>query len=240
MNRDGHDLGSILGVFAHPDDEAYLCGGLMMAAVDDGRRVVCVTATRGEAGFPDGDTRPIAERQAVRASECAASLEVLGVTEHHWLDYPDGGCHLVDAREPVAELTALIDEIRPDTVLTFGPDGMTGHGDHVAASRWTTAAVHQARAPTRLLYATKTPDWNDRFRVHIDLDGVMMVEGMKPPAVEPDALAVWFRAEGPLLERKVAALRCQASQIEPLATAVGEVAFRDLVADEFFREASAD
>ena len=41
------DLGTIMSVWAHPDDEAYLCGGLMAAAVDAGSRVVCVTATRG-------------------------------------------------------------------------------------------------------------------------------------------------------------------------------------------------
>ena len=46
-------LGTVLGVWAHPDDEAYLAGGLMAAAVDAGARVVCVTATRGERGTPD-------------------------------------------------------------------------------------------------------------------------------------------------------------------------------------------
>jgi LmbE family N-acetylglucosaminyl deacetylase len=46
-------LGTIVGVWAHPDDEAYLSGGLMAAAGDAGSRVVCVTATRGERGTPD-------------------------------------------------------------------------------------------------------------------------------------------------------------------------------------------
>ena len=46
-------LGTILGIWAHPDDEAYLSGGLMALARDTGSRVVCVTATRGELGTPD-------------------------------------------------------------------------------------------------------------------------------------------------------------------------------------------
>ena len=46
-------LGTILGVWSHPDDEAYLSGGLMALARDNGQRVVCVTATRGERGTPD-------------------------------------------------------------------------------------------------------------------------------------------------------------------------------------------
>src|SRR5687767_15747549 len=41
-------LGTVLGIWAHPDDEAYLSGGLMAMARDHGSRVVCVTATRGE------------------------------------------------------------------------------------------------------------------------------------------------------------------------------------------------
>jgi LmbE family N-acetylglucosaminyl deacetylase len=43
-------LGTILGIWAHPDDEAYLSGGLMALATDAGSRVVCATATRGELG----------------------------------------------------------------------------------------------------------------------------------------------------------------------------------------------
>ena len=44
------DLGTILGVWAHPDDDIYLSAGLMAAAVEAGQRVVDVTATRGEGG----------------------------------------------------------------------------------------------------------------------------------------------------------------------------------------------
>lgn len=247
MTLDPHDLGTILGVWAHPDDEAWLSAGLMATATDDDRRVVCVTATKGEAGFPDGDTRSIVERKALRASECATCLKVLGVTEHHWFDYPDGGCRRVEPAEPVAKLTALIEEVQPDTVLTFGPDGMTGHDDHIAVSRWTTQALRQAPAwttdapsPARLLYATKTADWNRRFSASIDPAKVMMIEGMEPPGVEAEALAVSFRAEGQLLDRKLQALRAQASQIEPLYEMVGELAFGELIAEEFFRNARAD
>ena len=90
LHHDG-DVGTLLAVFAHPDDEAYLVGGLMAIAADAGRRVVCVTATRGERGFPDDDPRSLDERIAVREAEMAACLDVLGVLEHHWLDLPDGG-----------------------------------------------------------------------------------------------------------------------------------------------------
>ena len=60
-------LGTILGIWAHPDDEAYLSGGLMAIARQAGCRVVCVTATRGELGTGDPVTWPpdrLAEERA--------------------------------------------------------------------------------------------------------------------------------------------------------------------------------
>ena len=235
-DRDG-ELGSILAVFAHPDDEAYLAGALMARAVDEGRRVVCVTATRGELGFADDDPRSAEERAAVRTAEMAACLGILGVEEHHWLDLPDGAGEEVPDEVPVARIAELIDEIRPDTTLTFGPDGQTYHVDHMAISRWTTQAVATARHPTRLLYAAMTEEWVQLFATHgVDLSQVMMVPGAVPPTVPAEELAVWFRAEGDLLDRKVRALRAQASQVEPLVQQFGVEAFAVQAADEFYRE----
>jgi len=61
------DLGTVLGVWGHPDDEAYLASGLMALAVREGRRVACLTATRGEAGFPDLEVLSEAERRSMAA-----------------------------------------------------------------------------------------------------------------------------------------------------------------------------
>src|SRR5207244_4393370 len=89
--------GAILSVWAHPDDESYCCAGLMAAAVKAGRRVVCVTATRGELGSTDPVRWPAGPPLAeIRIEELAASLAELGVTEHAWLDYPAGSCAAVD------------------------------------------------------------------------------------------------------------------------------------------------
>ena len=106
-------------MWAHPDDEGYLSAGIMADAVRNGNRVVCVTATRGEAADPE--RWPPAELAEIREAEIANALEILGVTDHRWLGYPDGGCADVDAEEAVARIAAIIDEVQPDTVLTFGP-----------------------------------------------------------------------------------------------------------------------
>ena len=94
------ELGTILGIWAHPDDEAYLSGGLMALARDNGQRVVCVTATRGERGTPDPVAWPPDRLAAERTQELAQCLSVLGVHEHHWLDYRDGECAGADRTRP--------------------------------------------------------------------------------------------------------------------------------------------
>ena len=90
------NTGTLLGVWAHPDDEAYLSAGLMAAARRHGHRVVVVTATAGEHGTAHPDVWPPARLAAHRRDELAASLAALGVVEHLVLGHADGGCHLVD------------------------------------------------------------------------------------------------------------------------------------------------
>ncbi|HEX2046815.1 MAG TPA: PIG-L family deacetylase [Acidimicrobiales bacterium] len=230
-------LGTVLGVWAHPDDEAYLSGGLMAAAVDAGARVVCVTATRGERGTPDPERWPPERLAPVRDGELAASLAVLGVTDHRHLGYPDGACDRVPPGAAVARLRELIAEVRPDTVLTFGPDGMTGHPDHRTVSAWTTSAVRGSDlggAP-RLLYASHSASWCDRFdALHRALD--LFPPGLPVPVGNAE-VAVELVLPDDLLDRKLAALRAHASQVEPLIALLGEAAFRAWVADECFRSA---
>src|SRR3954465_5623052 len=156
------DLGTVLSVWAHPDDETYLCGGLMADAVRQGNRVVCVTATRGELGSPDEERWPPgAPLAAVRPEELMAALAELGVTEHIWLDYPDGGCLDADFDEAVRRLRAIVEDVNPDTVLTFGPDGLTGHDDHITVGRWAVEAARGSGASVHV--AVNTEDWLAEF-----------------------------------------------------------------------------
>ena len=82
----------------------------MAMARDNGSRVVCVTATRGELGTPDPDAWPPQRLAAERTGELARCLEILGVTEHHWLGYRDGECaDGATRRSAVARLCEVID-----------------------------------------------------------------------------------------------------------------------------------
>ena len=94
--RDIRELGTILSIWAHPDDEAYLCGGIMAMAAAAGSRVVCVTASSRRAWRDRSDEVAARAAPAIREAELAACLGILGVKEHRWLGYPDGGCADVD------------------------------------------------------------------------------------------------------------------------------------------------
>jgi LmbE family N-acetylglucosaminyl deacetylase len=224
-------LGTIMGIWAHPDDEAYLSGGLMALARANGQRVVCVTATRGELGTTDPVAWPPERLAAERTRELADCLAVLGVLEHHWLDYRDGGCAAADAPTAIRRLAELVAQIRPDTVLTFGPDGLTGHPDHQAVSAWTGAAFAAAAPRARLLHATIA----QRRAAPDDL-------GIYPPGYPvrtPDAdLAVDLVLEPAVAALKAKALAAQATQTAGLIATLGLDTYTAWVGAESFVESA--
>ena len=225
-------LGKVLTVWAHPDDEAYLAGGLLAAVTDAGQRAVCVTATRGEAADPLAGADDRTALAAVRTRELDSALAILGVSEHVWLDHPDGGCADVDPNLPAARLAALIDDVRPDTVVTFGPDGFTGHPDHQAVSHWTDLALARSTygAGVRLLHAVTQErlidqEIVDRFDVY--------ALGM-PRSCTDEELALSLPLTGAALDRKVEALLSQTSQTADLVAAIGRDRFAAWIATECF------
>src|SRR4029077_16886755 len=87
------EMGTLLLVHAHPDDEAISTGGVMMKAADDGHRVVLVTATRGEAGeihnMDEAASRP--RLGEIRTKELENASRILGVSRGEFLGYRDSG-----------------------------------------------------------------------------------------------------------------------------------------------------
>jgi LmbE family N-acetylglucosaminyl deacetylase len=231
------ELGTILGVWAHPDDETYLSAGLMATARDRGDRVVCVTATRGEAGSLDPERWPPERLGKVREEELLTALAMLGVTEHDWLDYPDGGCEQIPDEEAVIKLGAIWDDVQPDTVLTFGPDGMTGHPDHKKICAWTTMAFEQMAKPgASLYYATVTPEWMETvYPKFQDFDVFFAGD----PSVTPvEDLGIDLVLDAKLLDRKFRAISAQVSQSETLLRELGRDLFDASEGNETFVLAS--
>jgi LmbE family N-acetylglucosaminyl deacetylase len=225
------ELGTVLGVWAHPDDETYLSAGLFAHAADHGSRVVDVTATRGEGGSMDEDRWPPETMGEVRERELIESLDILGVTEHYWLDLPD-----VDMQTGLPEVGAervrrLMEKIRPDSVLTFGPDGMTGHEGHRSVSRWATEAFRDVAPPgAKLYYATQTPEFAAEWVPRLEPFNIFLPGS--PPITPRDELGIAYRVEGEELERKLKAIQAHASQIEGLLEVFGEDGFRSFMGEE--------
>jgi N-acetyl-1-D-myo-inositol-2-amino-2-deoxy-alpha-D-glucopyranoside deacetylase len=160
----------VLFVYAHPDDETFGVGGTMALLRRRNVPVALVCATRGEAGAisdPSLATQEVLGE--VRESELRAAMTVLGVGEIRLLDYRDSGMEGTPENDdprclmqaPVAhvaaQIAAIIRELRPAVVVTFGPDGVYGHPDHLAVHHAATRAVHLAAEPGDGGAAWQTP-----------------------------------------------------------------------------------
>ena len=229
-----HDLGTVLGIWAHPDDDIYLTAGLMAMAAREGSRVVDVTATRGEGGSMDEERWPPATMGEVRTKELLRSLQILGVDEHRFLEGPvdvdmDTGLDEAGAEQ----VLGIMAEIRPRTVFTFGPDGMTGHEGHKSVSRWATEAFHQVAEPgASLYYATATPDWAERWLE--ELAPFDIFRPGTPPITPRDELAIDLSLPGDVLDMKFEAIKAHESQVEGLVHVFGD-GMREWMSLEAFR-----
>jgi LmbE family N-acetylglucosaminyl deacetylase len=136
-----------MAVLAHPDDESLGFGGTLAKYARDGVEVFLLTATRGDGGrfrgHPRGDPEHPgrAALAAIREAELRSAAAVLGVSEVTLLDYEDQHLDAASPSQAIAHIARELRRVRPDVVLTFGPDGGYGHPDHIAISQFATAAV---------------------------------------------------------------------------------------------------
>jgi LmbE family N-acetylglucosaminyl deacetylase len=138
----------LLVILAHPDDESFSIGGTLAKYATAGVHVVLVCATKGEAGIEGLDPESAGE---IRTRELQKAAIMLGICEPRFLGYRDGELALAKNERIVAQVAKLIREIEPQIVITFGPDGITGHPDHIAIHKVTTQAFDQVQ-PTACLY----------------------------------------------------------------------------------------
>nr|MBA2560514.1 PIG-L family deacetylase [Propionibacteriales bacterium] len=146
-NPSGRQPPRLLGVFAHPDDETICAGATFAKYASAGAEVRVISLTKGGAGqIRDASAATRSTLTAVRQKELDAAGAELGLTETRCLDYPDGGLSEIDGQVLVRLASELISEIDPDVVITFGPDGFSGHPDHKAVGAAVTAACFEMRA----------------------------------------------------------------------------------------------
>lgn len=225
---------TLMAVFAHPDDEAFSVGGTLAKYAAEGCDVHLVTATRGEAGqIRDPKLATSANLPQVREQELYCACEIYGIRPPHFLDYVDGQLTIVNQGQAVGKLVRLIRQHRPQVLITFGPDGIYGHYDHIAVHRWTTIAFDLAADPScfpEQLEGTCEPHQASKLYYQVLPEAVvsMMSLGEGPAAVMMDGVPfpmVGYSEDqittlidiGEQLQRKFRALQCHATQIDASA-----------------------
>jgi LmbE family N-acetylglucosaminyl deacetylase len=174
----------------------------------------------------------------VREAELMRSLEILGLGEHHWLDYYDGTCASVEPEEGIERVGDIMRDVQPDSVFTFGPDGMTDHDDHKSVCAWTTEAFAREGKPgARLYYATMTPEWAQEFVPRMNKFNIFMSDDT-PPVTPRDQLDIDFPLSPELLDLKLRAIEAHVSQVEGMLKAFGQDFFREAHKAEFFKLAA--
>jgi LmbE family N-acetylglucosaminyl deacetylase len=139
----------LMCVLAHPDDESLGTGGVLAKYAAEGIETYLVTATRGERGW-SGDAKDNPGLEALgrmREAELRCAAQSLGVREVSLLDYVDGDLDQAPPSESIAKIVRVLRRVRPQVVVTFGPDGVYGHPDHIAICQFTTAAIVSAADP---------------------------------------------------------------------------------------------
>jgi len=133
----------LMAILAHPDDESLGVGGTLAKYAAEGIETYVMTATRGQRGY-QGLPTPEPSLEAFgryREAELRAAVQALGVSELILLDYMDGDLNQADPAEAAAVIAGHLRRVRPQVVITFGPDGAYGHPDHIAICQYTTAAT---------------------------------------------------------------------------------------------------
>ena len=171
---------SLLAVFSHPDDETIVSPLLAKYAHEE-HSVHLLTLTAGEKGIRTHAKIPAGPAlAAIRGQELACSAAKLGLTGHTLLHFPDQGFGAGIGnpvwKEAVSQVRAAIGRLHADVLVTWGPEGGTGHPDHRATSSVVVQAFQQrsllSYKPSKLYYAVfpeiaicRTDDWASDTRV---------------------------------------------------------------------------
>ncbi len=149
--------GPILLVFAHPDDESSSVAGTTAKYTERGVSVDLICATRGEKGTRL-DVPTEVDTATARETGLRVAAGITGIRNIYLLGYMDGNLDKVDTSEIASRIVNIMQEVRPEIVITFGPDGISGHPDHKAISKATTVAFEMftqaGNGPRKLYYVT--------------------------------------------------------------------------------------
>lgn len=257
-------MGPLLAIFPHPDDETFSAAGVMAAAVARGVPVTVISATRGEAGESSIPGLDDPERLGVvRERELRDAMRQIGVSDVRLLAYRDSGMEGSPAAEhpgafvrasieaAAGKLVSHIRAVRPRVIVTFGPEGIYGHPDHLHIHRVVLHAIAAAADPRHKGRAASEP-WQTPVLYFAAFPREDMLAMFDRPGYPLQSLSPAARANlgtpraeithvidiGPWAESKRAAIashRTQTGEGGPLAKFPPEVAERQLSREHFVR-----
>jgi LmbE family N-acetylglucosaminyl deacetylase len=205
----------LAAVFAHPDDEGSVAPVLAKYA-REGAQVYLVIATDGAAGGRQTSIPVGPELARARAEEARCAAGALGIQPPVLLEFPDGklGAYAEDSARLFAvtqRIQGELQRLKPDALLTWGPDGGTGHPDHRLVSAIVTQLVRTGApgVPDRLFYAS----------LPADVMKVMSAGRGAPPLLIPDAKYLTMRVPFTPADAEAArrSMACHKTQFPPEA-----------------------
>jgi LmbE family N-acetylglucosaminyl deacetylase len=232
------DTLTLMAVHAHPDDEASSTGGVLATYSDQGIRTVVVTCTNGEFGDAPGSVKPGEaghDEQAVaqlRLAELRQSCKILGVDHLELLGYHDSGMPDWDYKDrpdafcniplevAAGRLGALIEQYRPQVLVSYDENAAYQHPDHVQAARVTAAAFAATKIPAKLYQvAMRGSDWQKIWQALRDAgievpDRGEITDEMRQQMAEAERRITTTVDITAVLDRKREALFAHASQIQ--------------------------
>ena len=194
------DTPALLAIFAHPDDETFRPGGMLALLAQRGVNVHVLTLTHGEAGScGEPPLCTLDELPSVRERELRCACAALGIELPRVLDYPDGHLTEADPERVIADILAIVRQVRPQVLLSFGPDGLSGHPDHILVGQWAAEAFRRVEGAAAF-YTVAVPQ---SLATRLEMKQVHPVSD-ETIALSVDVSLVW--------EAKLAAMRCHATQ----------------------------
>lgn len=156
-------MSTVLGVFAHPDDEAFFTGGTIATLAKD-QDVYTICITNGDAGENSSDKG--GDLAEIRRAEVLEAGKILGVKETFFLNYKDGMLSNSLYHEIATKIREIVDRLKPEKILTFEPRGISGHLDHVATSMISSYVFEKSESVKELWYfcnSDKVPPAKEYF-----------------------------------------------------------------------------
>ena len=220
----------LLAVFAHPDDESFGPGGTLAMYADEGVQVAVVIATRGEGSTLGADLHGD-ELGQVRAAELECASKVLGISELTLWDYPDTKLDQVDIGELAGKVASVISEFRPDVIMTFDPNGITGNPDHIAMTEAVVRAYSSSETSAGDGHRLALYTWSitDSMAEHLN----SVSSGSFMGVHEDDVSAIIDTSS--YIDQQWEAIHCHKSQSDPLPPAMTELMTFDYGKQYFVR-----